>query len=416
MQKRTDREVEVLVIGGGASGMMAAIRSAECGKKVILLEKNKALGEKLKITGGGRCNITNAEYDSGKLLAHYGTSSKFLHSPFSIFGVKDTFSFFESRGLKLMIEKGNRAFPASQKAGDVFLLLEKNLKKSGAEILLDSVVKNIVFENGRIVNVETDKHTFFPKKVILATGGKSHPETGSTGDGFTWLKNAGHTVKEPTPDIVPLVIKEEWPKKISGVALDDVKVGFYCLGKKEFVKKGRVLATHFGLSGPMILNTASKVRDLLHKGEVTLKIDLYPSLDSGALEKKFIAFFDQNKNKMLKNVLPDILPAGFMPAFKVLFPTLNLDTKIHSVSKDDRKRIVHSLKSLELTVTGLMGFSRAVVSDGGVVLAEIDTKTMQSKKCGNLFVTGDLLHISRPSGGYSLQLCWTTGFVAGSSV
>lgn len=413
MIQKTEHKVAVLVIGGGASGMMAAARAGECGQQVILLEKNKSLGEKLKITGGGRCNITNAEYDRNVLLSNYGDRSKFLQSPFAVFGVEDTFDFFQSRGLELKVEAGKRAFPITDRALDVFLVLENCLQKNGTEIITNSPVKNIVFSKGRVEAVETATHIFYPDKVVLSTGGKSRPETGSTGDGFAWLREAGHTVAEPTPDIVPLAVKESWPKKISGVSIDDVKVYFYCGEKKEFTKRGRILATHFGLSGPMILNSAAQVRDLMHKGEVSVKIDLYPNLDAGSLDREFTALFDQNKNKALKNVLPDILPAGFMPAFRELFSEINLDNKVHSVSREDRKHMGQRLKALELTITGLLGFGRAVVSDGGVVLDEIDTRTMQSKKCSNLFVTGDLLHINRPSGGYSLQLCWTTGFVAG---
>ncbi|MEZ4156549.1 MAG: NAD(P)/FAD-dependent oxidoreductase [Candidatus Paceibacterota bacterium] len=405
---------DVLVIGGGASGMMAAARASFLGKRVVVLEKNKSLGEKLKITGGGRCNITNAEFDTKVLLSHYGSADKFLHSPFSQFGVRDTFEFFESRGLPLKIEDRKRAFPKSEKALDVFRVLEKEMKANGVEVHTDSAVKKVVVEGRRIVSVETKNGSYSAEKIILATGGMSHPETGSTGDGFGWLRDMGHNVKAPTPDIVPLAIKEAWVKKLAGKSLDDAKIVFYCAGQKSFALRGRILATHFGISGPLILNAAGKVRDLLHSGAVTAQIDLFPTLNIGELEKKFINLFDANKNKLLKNVLPEILPSGFMPAFKFLMPDVDLDTKVHSVKKEVRSQIVRKLKQLELSVQGLLGNSRAVVSDGGVELSDIDMKTMRSKKIENLFVTGDLLHISRPSGGYSLQLCWTTGFIAGS--
>lgn len=460
MEDKIKRKVEVLVIGGGASGMMAAGRAGElracqkhsesaskaqnvpsprpsqasakknfehsaktkvpsacsCGREVLLLEKNRELGKKLKITGGGRCNIANGEEDVKKLLSFYGKADKFLHSPFSVFGLAETLEFFKNKNLEVKEEDRKRLFPKSEKAMDVFLVLEKYLKDNNVEVLLDSPVERISIKKGRIEEVETATHIIYPNKVILSTGGLSHPETGSTGDGFNWLKELGHRVEEPTPDIVPLSTKEVWSKKISGVALDDIKISFYCDGKKEFVQKGRLLCTHFGISGPTVLNSSSKVRDLLYKGQVTARVDLYPSLDIGSLEKKFISVFDGNKNKILKNVLPDLLPPGFMPAFRKIFPTLDLNTKVHSFKKEERKQVVIKLKALELSVSGLMGFDRAVVSDGGVILSEINTKTMQSRKCDNLFVTGDLLNISRPSGGYSLQLCWTTGFIAGSNV
>jgi len=420
--KKTKQNVEVLVIGGGASGMMAAGRAAELGKKVVILEKNKALGEKLKITGGGRCNITNAEYDTKEFLSHFGKAKKFLHSPFSKFGVKESFEFFESKNLTLMVEEGGRAFPKSEKAMDVFLTLEKYIQDGNVGIHFKSPVQEITFKekDRKIIEVHTETHVFIPERVIVATGGTSHPETGSTGDGFEWLKEMGHTVKESTPDIVPVAVKEKWVKKLSGVSLDDIKITFYCgkgvERKKEFTKEGRILCTHFGLSGPMILNSAGKVRDLLHKGLVTAKVDLFPKLNIGELEKEFIKLFDDNKNKLLRNVVPQILPAGFMPAFEKLFSSIDMETKVHSVSKEERKEIVHKLKEIGVTIVELMGEDRAVVSDGGVILEEIDMKTMQSKKCDNLYVTGDLLNISRPSGGYSLQLCWTTGWIAGSEV
>ncbi|MFT5179560.1 MAG: putative Rossmann fold flavoprotein [Candidatus Paceibacteria bacterium] len=413
MIQKTKQNIEVLVIGGGASGLIAAGRAAELGKKVVLLEKNKALGEKLKITGGGRCNITNSEKDTKKLLSHYGEAEKFLHSPFSIFGVKETFEFFESRGLPIMVENNNRAFPKSEKAMDVFNVLDQYVRKGGVLIQLGHAVERIVYKSGKIQSVETDKHIFFPEKVIVATGGVSHPETGSTGDGFKWLKDMGHTVKEPTPDIVPLSARETWVKNISGVALDDVKITFYCDEVKKFKKQGRMLCTHFGISGPMILNSASEVRDLLHSGQVTAKVDLFPNTDTGSLEKELVALFDENKNKMLGNILQKFLPAGFMPAFKELFQNIDLEMQVNAFKKEDRKKVVQRLKELDITIKGLMGFERSVVSDGGVLLSEIDMKTMQSKKCDNLYITGDLLHISRPSGGYSLQLCWTTGYIAG---
>lgn len=416
MVKKVKQKVEVLVIGGGASGMIAAGRAAEDGNKVVILEKNKALGEKLKITGGGRCNITNAQFDTKKLLSNYGDAEKFLHTPFSLFGVKDTFEFFESRGLPLIIKDERRAFPKSEKAMDVFLVLEEYLRVNNVTVYFRSAVKKIIYKEGRIQEVETKTHIFYPKKVIIATGGISHPETGSTGDGLLWLKNMGHTIKESIPDIVPLRLKEQWIKEISGVSLDDIKITFYCRDKKKLTKKGRILFTHFGISGPMILNSALIVRDLLHDGVVTAQIDLFPMVDIGLLEKHFIKIFDKNKNKMLKNILPELLPPGFMPAFVNIFPDIDMDTKVHSLKKGERKKIVHTLKSLKVTITGLMGLNRSVVSSGGVILEEIEMKTMQSKKCENLYIIGDLLHISRPSGGYSLQLCWTTGYIAGSSM
>lgn len=411
---RTDPgQYDVIVIGGGASGMMAAGTAAAAGKKVLLLEKNKSLGEKLKITGGGRCNITNAEYDIRKLLAHYGEAADFLYSPFSQFGVKDTFSFFESRGLPLVIQARNRAFPHTEKAADVFTALLKELEKKKVVIKSNCTVKKFLHSDNMITGVDTNLGTFHAKAYILATGGVSHPETGSTGDGFKWLAALGHTVKAPTPTIVPIATSDEWIHSLAGVSLSFMKITFFAEGKKAFSKTGKVLFTHFGLSGPLILNSSSKVSDLLQSGQVTAAIDAFPDTDHGALDARMVKLFDANKNKMLKTAFKDIAPAGTAEAIASLLPDIDWTTKVHTVSKENRKRIGHLMKALPATITHLMGYDRAVVADGGVTLEEIDTKSMRSKKYANLHVTGDLLHINRPSGGYSLQLCWTSGYVAG---
>ncbi len=415
MKSKGSNAWDVIVIGGGASGMMAAISAAENGKRVLILEKNKSLGEKLKITGGGRCNITNAEFNIRTFLKIYGKAEPFLHSPFSQFSAKDTFTFFESRGLPLVVQARNRTFPKTEKALDVFNVMKKALEKANVAVQTQTTVKKIIHSNGLITGVQTNSGDFVATSYILATGGESHPETGSTGDGFRWLTDLGHTVKKPTPTIVPLAVEEEWVTSLAGVSLSFMKINFFLNGKRGFSKTGKVLFTHFGLSGPLILNSATQVADLLQEGPVHTEIDAYPDTDHGALEKQIIAVFDANKNKMLKTIFKEIVPAGTASAIQTLLPEIDFETKVHSVKKEDRKRIVHLLKALPLTISGLMGFDRAVVADGGVTLEEIDTKTMQSKVLKNMYVTGDLLHINRPSGGYSLQLCWTTGYVAGKS-
>ncbi|MEI6400180.1 MAG: NAD(P)/FAD-dependent oxidoreductase [bacterium] len=413
MSKKS-QHFDVIIIGGGASGMLAGIFAAQNGAKVLILEKNKNLGEKLKITGGGRCNITNAEYDTRKLLANYGDGAPFLHSAFSQFGVKDTFEFFESNGLPLVVQERKRAFPASERALDVFRTLEKLLIKYDVSIYTDCQVTAIEpTKDGQVHSILTKKGTYTAEKYILATGGQSHPETGSTGDGFKWLARLGHSVTPPTPSIVPLAVSDEWIKSLSGVSLSFMRITFYVNGVKSFKKLGKILFTHFGLSGPLILNSAKKVENLLHEGAVTATIDAYPDTDLGALEDKLIKAFDTNKNKMLKNMFDQVTPEGTSEAILSLCHGIDIDKKVHSITKEERKQIANLLKALPVTITGLMGFDRAVVADGGVPMTEIDTKTMQSKIVKNLYVTGDLLHINRPSGGFSLQLCWTTGYVAG---
>lgn len=412
--KKLSEHFDVIVIGGGASGMLAAGIAAQNGAKVLLLEKNAQLGEKLKITGGGRCNITNAEYDTHTLLKHFGEGQQFLYSAFAQFGVKDTFTFFESHGLPLVIQERKRAFPQTERALDVFLTLDKFIKGAGVTIKTNIKVTSIESNGGKISGVSTKGATYTAENYILATGGQSHPETGSTGDGFKWLAHLGHKVVAPKPSIVPLAVKEEWVKSLSGVSLSFMRITFYVDGQKKLKKLGKILFTHFGLSGPLILNSAKKVDDLLHEGVVTATIDAYPDTDQGALESKILKIFDANKNKMLKNIFEEIVPEGTKDAILTLLKGIDVDKKVHSITKDERKQIAVLLKALPLTVTGLMGYERAVIADGGVSLTEIDTKTMRSKLFPNLFITGDLLHLNRQSGGYSLQLCWTTGFVAGT--
>ncbi|MFI5260442.1 MAG: NAD(P)/FAD-dependent oxidoreductase [Candidatus Paceibacteria bacterium] len=406
---------DVLVIGGGASGMMAGGRAAELGKRVLLLEKNAKLGEKLSISGGGRCNITNAEEDERLFLSHYGDADKFLHTTFSQFSVRDTFSFFESKDLPLKVEAHQRAFPASERASDVVEALSRYLKAGGVEVQTGVTVEQIIAKDGRIERVQTSAGDFSASSYILATGGLSHPETGSTGDGFAWLTKLGHTVAKPTPTIVPLKTKEQWVKDLAGTSLPLMKITYFVDGVKKFSKSGPLLFTHFGISGPTVLNSAGKVATLLQEGTVTAEIDVFPGVDLGALDRQVTEIFDANKNKALKNALKDIVPPGTAEVLLSLLPSIDPETKVHSVTKEDRKALVASLKRVPLTIVELMGFDRAVVADGGLPLTEIDTKTMRSRRLDNLFVTGDLLHIKRPSGGYSLQLCWTTGYVAGSA-
>lgn len=406
---------DVIVIGGGASGMMAANSATSLSKSVLILEKNKNLGEKLKITGGGRCNITNNEPDIRKLLKVYGKGESFLYTPFSIFGVKDTFEYFESKGLPLIIEAKNRVFPKTEKAIDVFNLLYKELIKNNVSIKNNCNVLGFFEEEGKIKYVKTNQGNFYAKSFILSTGGLSHPETGSTGDGLIFLKDLGHKVYDPTPDIVPISVSDSWVHELAGVSLSFMKITFYLDTKKQFSKTGKILFTHFGLSGPLILNSASKIKELLDKGQVKAFIDLYPDTNIKSLEDYVLKTFEDNKNKIFRNVFNEIVPDGTSKSLIQIFNFIDENKKIHSITKEERKKIVNLLKALPVSVTGLMGFDRAVVADGGVDMKEIEMKTMRSKIINNLFVTGDLLNMNRNSGGYSLQICWTTGYIAGIS-
>jgi len=410
-----DKVWDVIVIGGGASGMMAGAVASSLGKSVLVIDKNKNLGEKLKITGGGRCNITNNEPDIHKMLKVYGEGAPYLYTPFSIFGVGDTFKYFESRGLPLVIQARNRVFPVTEKAFDVYNVLFKELNKNKAVIKTNCTVYDFIRKDNKIVDINTSLGKFYAKSFILATGGMSHPETGSTGDGFKFLREIGHTIINPSPDVVPIMVGDSWVKDLAGVSLSFMKITFFLDGKKQFSKTGKILFTHFGLSGPLILNSAKNIKLLLDQGVVTAQIDLYPDTNIGDLEKRIIKVFDLNKNKMLKTVIKDTVPDGMTNAFLEIIDFIDLDTKVHSVKKEERREIVDLLKALPISIEDLMGYDRSVVSDGGVVLSEIDMKTMRSKLYSNLYVTGDLLHLNRNSGGYSLQICWTTGYIAGVS-
>jgi len=417
---RSSMEYDAIVVGGGAAGMMAAGRAAERGKRVLLLEKNPYLGQKLAISGGGRCNVTNAEYDERALLAHYGASAEFLHSPFAQFGVQSAFDFFEDRGLPLKVEANKRAFPASEKASDVVHTLIEHLRAGNVEVRTESPVAEVIMKDGKIEALRAGGELYSAASYVFATGGLSHPETGSTGDGFNWLADLGHSVAEPTPTIVPLATLETWVRELSGVSVEGVKITFEREAHpgekpKRISRTGKVLFTHFGISGPTVLNAAGEVADLLHEGAVTARIDTYPGLDLGHLDEKIVAHFDANKNKSVRNALKELAPPGTASVLLAL-AGIDPEKKVHSVTKDERRALAGILKGIPLTITGLMGFERAVVADGGVALTELDTRTMRSKKVANLFIIGDLLHVSRPSGGYSLQLCWTTGYVAGSTV
>lgn len=408
---------DVIVVGGGASGMIAAGRAAERGLRVLLLEKNKRLGEKLRITGGTRCNILNKEEDEKVLLKKYGKAEQALYSAFSQFGMKETWDFFNKHNVPLVVENAKRAFPSTHKAEDVARALEEYMKKNGVEVKTVTPVTKIVGNKGSLEAVYSKQEKFIAKRYIFATGSVSHPETGSTGDGFNWLRSLGHNVADPTPTIVPLAVQEKWVKDLAGVSLDGMKITFFVDGKKEFNLVGRVLFTHFGLSGPLILNAAHRVADLLHTGTVTATIDMSAHNDFSILEKEVIAAFDANKNKAFKNIIKEIVPGGMHKGVEtLLMDYLDVSTKVHSITKEERKKIIHLLKALPLTIEGLMGFDRAVVADGGLPLEEMDMKTARSKKITNVAVIGDLLHINRPSGGYSLQLCWSTGYCAAEGI
>lgn len=412
---RTEKVFDVVVIGGGPAGMMAAGRAAENGAKVVLLEKNPDLGRKLLLTGGGRCNLTNAEFDKNIFLSKFKEAKKFLFSPFSQFGIEDTIEFFKQQNLPTKIEAEKRVFPVSDKAQDVLDTMISYMRRGGVEIRTNSVVSGFEVFDGKIIGVRLkDKGTIRANFFVLATGGKSHPETGSTGDGFAWLKQVGHKVIEPDLALVPIKIKESWVHKLSGLSLSDAKINVWQNNKKQNSNHGKMLFTHFGLSGPLILNMSKGIGQLLKTGPVIVSIDLLPDFDEAAADKKVQEIFSTNQNKKIKNCLDGLITPALAPTL-IELSEIDPEKFINKISREERLKFVGLLKKLPMTVQGLMGVENAIVTSGGVDLKEIDFKEMRSKIHSNLFVVGDALDIERPSGGYSLQLCWTSGYVAGNN-
>ncbi len=445
------KSYDVIVMGGGASGMMAAVVASSRGEQVLIIEHNKDLGKKLKITGGGRCNILNAELDQKVLLSHYDNNiknsknkaSNKLIDAFNIFGVEQSIKFFDNLGIKIKTEDRKRAFPISEKAYDVYQALHKELIKNKVSVLLKHKVKKIILNKEHISGVEiynTESrivNTISAKRYILATGGASHPETGSTGDGFKILKDLGFKIVEPTPSLVPIKSNSQWVQLLQGRTLKNLKINIFVDGKQKLVlnnkskdtdKNVNILCTHFGLSGPSMINNSKAIGDLLKEGDVTASMDLFKSMDVGELDKYILNIFDKNKNKKLKNILNDICPDNVLEIILNNYKeensfTLNinannshfdLEKEINNVSREERKLLINLLKDLRFSIDGLMGNDKAIIVDGGIDLDDIDLMTMRTKKIHNLQITGDLLDIARPSGGYSLQLCWTTGYIAGS--
>lgn len=405
---------DVVVVGGGPAGMMAAGRAAELGARVLLIEKNASLGKKLLITGGGRCNVTNAEFDTRKFLSKFKKNDKFLFSAFAQHGVKETLDFFHAKHVPTKVEAELRVFPVSDSALSVCEALVRYMKEGRVAISYNSSVTGFV-KNGDVIAAVRIKNggEVRARSFVLATGGRSRPETGSTGEGFAWLKSLGHTVAEQEAALVPVGIKDAWVRRLQGVSLSDAGLTILQSGVKQDTRKGKILFTHFGVSGPMVLNASRDIGELLKYGEVSLSLDLFPMLDPGALNKRVREILEGKSNKQFKNALGGLVPAALAPEL-VRMSCIRGDTFGHSVTREERVRFVGLLKAVPMRVAGLLGANKAIVTSGGVALTEVDFKTMRSRKIGNLYLVGDMLNIDRPSGGYSLQLCWTTGFVAGT--
>jgi predicted Rossmann fold flavoprotein len=408
---------DLAVIGGGPAGMIAAGRAASLGASVILIEKNEGLGKKLLITGGGRCNVTNDTPDARDFLAKLKGKGKFLFSAFSQHAVKDSLEFFHSRGMPTKVENEGRVFPTSDTARSVYDVLVKYMKENKVEVVTGLAAKGFHARDGVIVGLNTFKDTVVADSYILATGGSSHPETGSTGEGFTWLEKIGHTIVAPDAALVPVKIAEKWVRDLSGVSHQNAKLTLVVNGKRTESRKGRMVFAHFGISGPLVLNFSKEIREALQYAQasdkIELSLDIMPDHDNAALDAKVQDAFRANQNKKLKNALKSLVTPAMTPTILAL-TKLDPEKEINIVSREERLTLIRVLKDMRMTPTGFLGKEKAIVASGGVKLEEVDTKTMRSRLFSNLYLIGDVLDIDRPSGGYSLQLCWTTGWVAGT--
>lgn len=432
----TAKEVvwDVVVIGGGPAGMMAAGRAGERRKRVLLLEKNSKVGKKLLITGGGRCNVTNNKPDVRTMLAKYTKSDQFLFSAFSQFAVAETIRFFSDRGMEMNEEPEGRMFPVTNKAETVWDVLTEYMKAGRVKVQTKANVSGITFNKflHRVIITLTDGSTISARSCILATGGTSHPETGSTGEGFGWLESLGHEVIKNDAALVPIALKDSWIHSVAGVVLKDIKLTTFKNDIKQQVYKGKLLFTHVGISGPTVLNMSRDVGELIassegdeylegntvskvpKKSDVTIMLDMFPMFDHGVLREKLQTVLTTESNKKIKNSLSSFLPPLLVAPILEL-AQVDGETFNHSVRSFERTALVSILKAVPLHVSKLLGKNKAVVSSGGVTLREVNFKTMQSRIVPEIYLVGDVLNINRPSGGYSLQLCWTTGYIAGNS-
>jgi hypothetical protein len=378
-----------------------------------LIEKNLSLGRKLLITGKGRCNITQAEFDDKEFVKVLGKQGKFLFSSLNLFGPEKVVKFFEKRGLKTKTERGGRIFPVSNQAQDVLTVLLEYLRENKAVLKLGEKVLGFDCEKNIIKCVKLASRDILADKFIIATGGKSYPATGSVGEGYDWAKNLGHTVNKTFPALVPLKIKEDWAQGLQGLSLKNVALNIYQKGKKQDSRFGEMLFTHFGISGPIVLDASKKIGELLEQGEVEIQIDLKSALEFSQLEERLKKDFQEFKNKDFVNYLPELMPKKMIETF-VKLSAINQHKKINLVTKEERKKLAKLLKGLQLSVLGTMGYNQAIVTSGGVKLGEIDSKTMQSRIIENLYFAGEIIDLDGPTGGYNLQIAWSTGYAAGN--
>lgn len=406
---------KVLIAGGGAAGMMASVIAAERGHEVHVFEKNEKLGKKLYITGKGRCNLTNA-CDMDTLFSSVQSNARFLYSAFSGFTNEDAMHFFENEGLKLKTERGGRVFPLSDRSADVLDTLRRSMRRRGVRVHLDTEVKELMVEEGRISGLMlSDGGTVRGDAVIVATGGLSYPVTGSTGDGFRWAEEQGHTVTSCIPSLTPFHIREEYVKDLQGLSLKNVELRLYN-GKKEIFREfGEMMFTHFGITGPLVLTASSQVGRLAAKQELKAILDLKPALTEEQLDARILREFDANPNKSFKNVIGALFPAKLTPVM-IRLSGIDPEKKVHDISREERVRFGKLTKELPMTVTGLRDYKEAIITKGGVSVKEIQPATMESKRVSGLYFIGEVLDLDAVTGGFNLQIAWSTAYAAGNAV
>lgn len=406
---------KVIIIGGGAAGMFAALGAAQTGHKVMLIEQNEKLGKKIYITGKGRCNLTNA-CDTEEIFENIPRNAKFLYSAIYTYDNFRVMDFFEKNGMPIKTERGNRVFPISDHSSDVIATLQRALKKEKITVHLNAKVKHIMTENGQAIGVEmADGKNILADAVVLATGGKSYPATGSTGDGYLFAKQLGHTIEPLRPSLVPMTVKEEYCMQMQGLSLKNVQATIKDEDKILYEAFGEMLFTHFGVSGPLILSASSVVNDRIRKKELTLLIDLKPALSEEQLDTRILRNFDENKNRQFKNAIKGLLPAKMIPII-IALSNIHPDRKINEITKEERKNLVNLIKVFPITLTGLRDFKEAIITRGGISVKEVNPSTMESKLIKGLYFAGEILDIDAYTGGFNLQIAWSTGYLAGSSI
>lgn len=392
--------------------MMAAVFAARNGQNVQLLEKNEKLGKKLFITGKGRCNITNAA-DIEDLFTAVISNPKFLYSGFYSFTNQQVIDFFEELGVKTKIERGERVFPVSDHSSDVIAAFSRELKLLGVSVSLHTEVRELLCEQDKVCGVLlTNGKKMKADAVIVATGGISYPSTGSTGDGYRFAKETGHRVTELLPSLVPMEVRQWYAKELQGLSLRNIEIRITDGKKKLYEEFGEMLFTHYGVTGPVILSASSVVGKTLRKKELTLHIDLKPALSEEQLDKRILREFDANHNKQYKNSIDSLFPAKLKPIM-IELSEIEPEKKVNEITKEERQRLVHLIKDFTMTLTGLRSYNEAIITKGGVSVKEIDPGTMESKKMKGLYFAGEVLDLDAVTGGYNLQIAWSTGYLAG---